>query len=285
MIDTHTHLNLSPLEEMASEVVNRAIESGVSAMVCVGTDVTTSSLAVHHAKTFESVFASVGIHPEEANKLPGEALDSWRESILHFAEHPKVVAIGECGLDYSHVHSLPQSQATSQKNAQKRLMGMHIQIAKEVNKPLIIHARNAARVTDTPSSSLNAYQDVLDTLRHFSTSDGVIPPFVLHCVSGPLSYIMEALQMGAYISFAGNVTYPSAHAIRDILHITPLDRLLTETDAPFLSPQSQRGTPNESSKMAETVEFIATELGMSTQEVDTHTSTNARRFFTLPSPV
>lgn len=275
MIDTHAHLNLSPLYEDRAAVITRAQNVGVTQFIIPGTDLTTSRINLQIADG-HTVFPAVGVHPEESN-LPD--LNQVEEELRQMLADPRVIAIGECGLDYCELQSLSEAQAKVGKNEQKRLFGLQISLAKEFHKPLIVHVRNQRRPKDPSASYLNAYADTLDTIRHFSTADGIIPAFVLHCASGNREYVEAALEMGSYISFAGNVTYKNAPELQDLLSLIPPDRLLLETDSPFLSPQSSRGSINEPAKIKETYEFVASHLQIPLSNLEALVVANARTFF------
>lgn len=278
MIDTHTHLNLSPLFENPELYLNNAAEAGVSRMMIAGVNTQSSERAIELAAKHPELWAAVGIHPEEA----GKATD-YRAQLTELLENNKVSAIGECGLDYSEL----SLQGTGEKiksgearhdmrgviDFQKQLFVMQAELAATRNLPLLIHCRNTRRNDEVVSYS--AYDDLLVLLKSLAKC----PRFVLHCASGPVAYVQAALEMGAYVSFAGNVTYPNAGAIRELLKITPLDRLLVETDAPFLSPQGKRGTQNEPANVVDTARFIAEFLGTSYEEIDSITTENAMKLF------
>ena len=284
MIDTHCHLNLSPLQEDALHVRQLAQQQGVTELIVIGTDISTSKEALSIASSLPKTWASLGIHPDAAN--PQHAIDAqqiatWKEQLTALLPHEKVVAIGECGLDYVDLHNASKEIAQRIKNQQKQLFGMQIQLAKSFHIPLSIHCRNTKSIKDEPQHSLDAYTDLIDTLEHFSKDDGVIPTFVLHCMSGNLAYLQSGLRLGGYISFAGNITYSSAGLLRELLHNTPHDRILLETDAPFLSPQSKRGTPNTPGNIKETYEFVANELEISFLDLEEMVISNAKNIFHL----
>ncbi|PWU22506.1 hypothetical protein C5B42_05830 [Candidatus Cerribacteria bacterium 'Amazon FNV 2010 28 9'] len=277
MIDTHAHLNLSPLCEHPEEIRQKAQECHVNMVILPGVDLESSRKSIELSKTLMRTKAAIGIHPQEATAtLNIKAIRSQFEAWL---QNEEVVAIGECGLDYCELHDLPKEQAQVKRTLQRKLFGIHIQLAKQFNRPLLIHCRNTRSAEEKEQEDINAYTDNLDTLRHFSTTDGIIPSFVLHCMSGSVPYLEEALHMGGYISFAGNVTYKNAQHIRDLLHATPLGRLLLETDSPFLSPQSKRGTSNEPANIKETYESVAKELNMSFHQLEHIVEVNAHQLF------
>lgn len=267
MFDSHTHLNLSPLIDDPARYYWNAKNAGVTGMMLVGADVGTSEIAAKMTTEFDMCVASVGIHPDEASTDENVAADQMQK-IEALLSYPKVRAIGETGLDY---------YGSVDREAQKKLFVRHIDLAKKHVLPLIIHCRNT-RVFGEESSE-DAYEDLLQILE--STPD--IPKCILHCASGPATYIQRALALGAYISFAGNVTYPSASNIRALVSLVPDDRILIETDAPFLSPQSKRGTTNEPAYMVETCQQIADIRAVSFDEIDRLTTANAKRIFGISS--
>lgn len=278
MIDTHTHLNLPPLYEDHKVYVERALAACVTRMMIVGVNIETSEKAIELAAKHPQLWAAVGIHPEERGEL-----SVFRTQLSELVKNNRVSAIGECGLDYSEL----SLQGTGEKiksgearhdmrgviDFQKQLFVMQAELAATRDLPLLIHCRNTRRNDEVVSYS--AYDDLLVLLKSLAKC----PRFVLHCASGPVAYVQAALEMGAYVSFAGNVTYPNAGSIRELLKITPLDRLLVETDAPFLSPQGKRGTQNEPANVVDTARFIAEFLGTSYEEIDSITTENAMKLF------
>ncbi len=273
MIDTHCHLNLSPLAEKAQEYYEKALLAGVEAMVVVGTDLQTSKSAIECATKFSSVFASIGIHPEEATPdISDEQIQSSIDALQTLLSSEKVVAIGECGLDYSRFDSNTWNET---RQAQRKLFRAQAKLALKTQKALIIHCRSFRDQTTIP---FDAYADLLDELEALQ-QENELPQFILHCASGSPDYISKAIQLGAYVSFAGNVTYPNAHAIRALLDVVPLDRLLVETDSPFLPPQSRRGQTNDPSGVMETARFIANTLEKELVDFDGIIDKNAHKAF------
>lgn len=281
MIDSHTHLNLDPLHGEYQAVWQRAREAGVASALVVGTDIDSSKEAIKICKNQSGLFSAAGIHPEVINLqnvLIPNIMADWEKSLEVLIENENVSAVGECGLDYSQIHKLEETKAKQIITGQKKLFGMQIQLAKKHNLPLSIHCRNRKKPLETSSSVFDAYQDLLDTLEHYSKTDGVLPRFVLHCISGPINYLKQGLKLGGFISFAGNVTYKNSNALQDLLRKTPLDRLLLETDAPFLSPQSKRGKPNEPGFILETYHFVAKYLHIPLPQLDQLITNNFDRF-------
>ena len=263
IIDTHVHYNLDPLYADWQRYWKEAQAAGVSKSIVVGTDAQSNARAIEIAHQDPNLFCAVGYHPTDT---PASSTHTKIQQLRTLIEHHKdsLVAIGECGLDYLHI---PKDQnAEQEKHRQKLLFGEHIALAKTYDLPLIIHCRDA-------------YDDLLDVLNHFSKSDGKTPRAVLHCMSGSIEYLNKALELGFYISFAGNVTYKNADSIRELARHTPHNRLLIETDAPFLAPQSKRGNINEPAYIAETSAFLADFLSMEKDLFEEITNENSMRFF------
>lgn len=279
MIDSHCHLFLSPLHQDLTGVLQRAQENGVSTCIVVGVDLETSQTAISLAQTYTNVYACIGIHPDVVASNTSIDIEKLKVELSLLAHNKKVLGIGECGLDYTQIQESQPDETQTIITTQKRLFGMQIQLAKQLNLPLSLHVRSAK--TPQENETYKAHTDALDTLAHFCSDDGKIPPFVLHCASGSVSYLEQALSMGAYVSFAGNATYKSTHQLLTLLHQTPLNRLLIETDSPFLSPSAFRGKPCEPAFVRETLRFIAKEIGKSEDELDSLTENNTRRFFSI----
>ncbi len=269
IFDSHCHYNLEPLysgkEQFFSKELIGSIkdlnwqnhwldaqQEGIKAALVAGADLKSSQKAIEIASQEKNLFASVGINPADFSSQTIDQLLQQFEQISVLAHNELVVAIGECGLDY---FRLTESQRSSQRETQHTLFTKQIQLANKINKPLIIHARDDKK---------EAYDQILALLKsHYQSRK----PFVLHCVSGPIDYIQEALKLGAYISFAGNVTYPNAQELREIIKIVPNDRLLIETDAPFLPPQGKRGSVNLPKFIRQTATYLEQEHGVNLQQV------------------
>lgn len=252
-VDTHCHLNSEDYKEDLSLVVDRAVESGLRRMLVVGGDIPSSKEAVHLAEKYsaQGLFAAIGVHPHDASTI------SWGipEELKSLACHPRVLAIGESGLDYFYDYS--------PRDIQQQVLLWHIQWAKEVDKPLILHVRDA-------------FQDLFATLDRSGNSffKGVI-----HCFSGNMEDGKRALDMGFYLSFAGPVTYKRNHILREVAASMPLDRLLCETDAPWLAPQHHRGKRNEPSFVTEVYDVVAEVRGISVEELKRVVWRNAYSLF------
>jgi TatD DNase family protein len=228
VIDSHTHLYACT--PAAEELVAAARAAGVRRMLTVATDAASARVSIGHAEAFEEVYVAIGVHPNNADELDEELL---RE----LAGHAKCVAIGESGLDY-YRDGAPRA-------AQRRAFEFQIELARELGKPLVIHTREAAA----------------DTLALLAArADGV--RIVLHCFSMP-EQLAQCVAAGYWLSFAGNVTYAKNAALADAAAVAPAERLLVETDAPYLAPASRRGRANEPAAVCETARFVAELRGVS----------------------
>lgn len=254
LIDTHCHLNHPDFAHDMPEVLRRAEEAGVCHVVCAGYDLETSAVAVKLARQIRMVSASVGVHPHDAGTFTPEMADQIRR-LASDKEH--VVAIGETGLDYY--------RNLSPKDAQHRAFRSHIELAGELDLPLIIHSRDA-------------HEDVIAILKECGLpSRGV----VMHCLPSDADFARNALELGCYMGIAGPITFQNAQTLRDIVSGLPLDSLLVETDAPYLTPHPHRGHRNEPSYVRLSAEKIAEVHGVSFSEVASITSANARKLFGL----
>jgi TatD DNase family protein len=247
MIDSHTHLHLCEGED--AELVAAAEEAGVVKMLTVGTDGASSRMALAAAEAFPQVYAAVGCHPNEARGFD----DAEEAELRALMAHERCVAIGETGLDFY--------RDLAPREDQKRAFAAQIGLARETGKPLVIHSRAAEKET-------------LAQLR--SEAEGC--SVVIHCFSMP-DRLKECLERGYAISFAGNVTYKNAADLAKAARSVPEDRLLVETDAPYLSPQAVRGERNQPAFVAHTVAFLAELRGVSVGELGATVERNAARVF------
>lgn len=252
-IDSHAHLDMPQFEEDLPDVVGRAMEAGVEAILTCATSVESSALAVRIAGRFPRVFAAVGIHPHHARQCTPEALSSLREMVAH----PKVVALGEMGLDF-YRHLCPSE-------IQIRAFRSQIQLAKELGKPLVVHDRDAHGLVIRVLEEENAGQ----------------VGGVLHCFSGDASMARKCLDMGFYLSVPGSVTFRNATQMRNVVRYIPLGRLLLETDCPFLAPVPFRGKRNEPCYIRYTAEKVANILKTPVERVAFQTRENAVKLFGL----
>ena len=244
MIDSHTHLDAC--EPPDAELVAAAEAAGVCRILTVGTDPDSCRAALAAAEAFPSVAAAIGCHPNNASQLD-EAL------LRELAAHPRCAAIGETGLDYFRDRESP--------DVQRHAFEVQIEIARELSKPLVIHTRAAA-------------EDTLALLERNAAGLSV----VMHCFSMP-EQLERCLHAGWWLSFARNVTYPSAGELAAAAARVPAGRLLVETDAPYLAPQSRRGRPNEPAAVVETAAFVASVRGVDAAELETVLERNAAQLF------
>lgn len=254
LFDTHVHLNNKRFKNDYKEVIERAKERDVEYMVIVGFDDETIPLAIEIAEQYENIYAAVGWHPVSAIYYQhNKHFDLLKE----LSKHPKVVAIGEMGLDYH--------WDTSPKDVQERVFRTQIQLAKEVDLPIIIHNRKAT-------------EDVIRILQEEKASD---IGGVMHCFNGSVKDMYRCIDMNFYISFAGPVTFKNVKDLKEVAKVAPLDRLLIETDAPFLAPHPYRGKRNEPAYVKLIAEEIAKLKQISYEKIAQKTTENAHKFFRL----
>jgi TatD DNase family protein len=253
LFDTHVHLNAWQFKEDREETVQRAFKTGVKYMTVVGFDHETIPLAIEIAENYETIYAAVGWHPVDAIDLTEKEL-TWIEEL---SEHPKVVAIGETGLDY-HWDKSP-------RDIQKEAFRKQIRLAKKLEMPLIIHNREAT-------------EDILAILEEeeASTVGGI-----MHCYNDSAEYVDRVLAMNFYISLGGPVTFKNAPLPKEVAKVVPLDRLLIETDAPYLAPHPNRGKRNEPAYVKLIAEKIAELRDITYEEVAEATTENAIRVYRI----
>jgi TatD DNase family protein len=245
-VDTHCHLQL--LDNAAAAVAG-ATASGVVHLVCVGIDLATSKQAVAFAEAYPQVHATVGLHPHDASSFARE----WDE-LCALAAHPAVVAIGECGFDFYRNLSPHPDQA--------RAFRAQIKLAKQLGKPLVVHTRDAWDAT------LPVLED-----------EGAPERVIFHCFSGGPAEAARCVKLGAAVSIAGPISYPKNDALREAARSVPADRLVVETDAPFLSPQKFRGKPNTPAHVTLVGEALAVALGRPAAQVAAETTATAAMYF------
>ncbi|TFB21049.1 YchF/TatD family DNA exonuclease [Filobacillus milosensis] len=253
LFDTHVHLNADQFMEDREEVIQRALDEGVNQMVVVGFDRKTIPLAIEIAEEHDFIYAAVGWHPVDAIDMTDEDL-AWIEEL---SNHPKVVAIGEMGLDY-HWDKSPH-------DVQKDVFRKQIQLAKKVNMPIIIHNREAT-------------EDIVQILKEENAQEC---GGIMHCYNDVVEYAKECLDLGFYISLGGPVTFKNATDPKIVAEEVPLDRLLIETDCPFLAPHPNRGKRNEPAYVKLVAEKIAELKGVTLEEVAEQTTKNAKNVFSI----
>ncbi|MFC0300102.1 TatD family hydrolase [Virgibacillus soli] len=253
LFDTHVHLNAEQFMEDREEVMKRAFDAGVTYMTVVGFDEHTIPLAIEIAESHETIYAAVGWHPVDAIDMQEKHL-SW---IKQLASHPKVVAIGEMGLDY-HWDKSP-------KHIQKDVFRQQIRLAKQLNMPIIIHNREAT-------------EDIITILQEEKAEE---VGGIMHCYNDSVDYVKTCLDMNFYISLGGPVTFKNAPLPKEVAVDVPLNRLLIETDAPYLAPHPNRGKRNEPAYVKLVAEKIAELRGISFEEVAKATTENALNVYNI----
>ena len=246
-VDTHCHLFL--LDHEPAQVVETAKAAGVDRLICVGVDPATSARSAELADSLEGVFATAGMHPHDASDFD-QAASARIEELLHDA---RVIGVGECGLDYFRMHSPAEDQI--------RVLQTHIALSNETGKPMVVHVRDA-------------WPDVLRVL-----DEGSAERVVIHCFSGDAAIARECAARGYWISFAGNVTYPKNEHLRQAAVAVDLDRIVVETDSPFLSPHKLRGSNNEPANVMLTIAEIARVRDDDVEKIVIATAENARSAF------
>ena len=276
VIDTHCHYNLEPLysgqkshfsikDENPLLTMNwkdhwkNAVEKGVAGGVVVGSNIETSLSGLEVAKQESKIIAAIGIHPHHANDL---SLEEYRKFFEEHLPHEKIKAIGETGLDYFRLEKNTKEFAKT-KNAQQDLFKLQIEIANKYELPLIVHVRD--ELEEAYWETLKILKENLDTKTNF----------VLHCVSGPTKYVEDAIAIGAYIGFDGNITYKNAENIRNLFKLVPEDKLLIETDAPYLPPQGYRGQVCEPWMVTEVAKYTEEEFSTNLDLI----LENSKKFF------
>jgi len=250
LIDTHCHIQHKDFDADRAEVIARAVEAGVGRMFVVGSDRADNPAALELAGRYGFIHAICGIHPHDASSLD----DGLKAELARWLSHPKAIAVGETGLDYHYMHS--------PREIQREAFVWHLRLARELGLPVVVHSREAD-------------DETMEILR----SEGRGLRGLLHCFSGSAAMAREVLALGYYISIAGPVTYKKADAMRDVVKSVPIERLLIETDAPYLAPAPLRGRRNEPSYLVHTAAEIARVKGLSIGDVARITSLNAFQLF------
>lgn len=282
LIDTHCHLDFPDFDSDRSEVIQRALSAGVTRLICIGTNLATSRAAIALASAHSQIYATVGLHPSEVPAAPASAVDQ----LAQLAQHPKVVALGECGLDY---HRLPSRSSPSfaasssitggtfpgsenliladaeQKNRQAIFFQEQIDLALQRKLNLVIHQRDS-------------YADTLATLQPYT---GRLHA-VFHCFSGTLAQAQELISLGHFVSFTGIVTFKNAREIHSCAQSLPLGSFFLETDSPYLAPEPHRGQRAEPAHTLAVAEKVASLRGQTLPEIARATSAAAEKFFSLP---
>ena len=261
-VDSHAHLDGKQFDSDRDQVIARALEAGVQAMVAIGNGDGPDQVdcGIRLAEKYDFIYATLGIHPHEA-RLADEA--AYR-NMERLARHPKVIAWGEIGLDYFYDHSL--------RDVQKQVFTRQMELAAAAKLPIVIHCRPS-------EASDNAWVDCLGLMREHWAEKGL--GGILHCFTGNWPQAKRALDMGFMISFAGNLTFPKAQPIRDAALEVPLERMLIETDSPYLAPVPHRGKRNEPAFVRETARKLGELRGLTAEEIGDQTTRNFYNFFKL----
>jgi TatD DNase family protein len=259
LVDSHAHIDFPQFADDREAMLQRAHDAGVTALLAIGTGPGPEKLdsALPFAENHEWIYATIGIHPHEARQVTPQHL----EELATLAKHPKVIAWGEIGLDYFYDHS--------PREIQHKVFREQMALAHEAKLPIIIHCRDA-------------WPDCLQLIEEVWRPTGI--GGILHCFTGTLEEARRGLDAGFMISFAGNSTYPKTQNIRDVARDIPLDRMLIETDSPFLAPLPYRGKRNEPAYVAEVARTLASVRNLSPEELAAATSASFRRFFHLVRP-
>jgi TatD DNase family protein len=259
-VDSHAHLDGEQFDSDREQVIARAREAGVRTIVAIGNGDGPAHVdcGIRLAEKYDFIYATLGIHPHEARL----ADDAAYQNMERLAKHPKVIAWGEIGLDYFYEHS--------PRDLQKEVFTRQMELAASAKLPIVIHCRPSQGRED-------AWEDCLSLMRQHWAAKGL--GGILHCFTGNWSQAKSALDMGFMISFAGNVTFPKAQQIRDVAMDVPMNRMLIETDAPYLAPVPHRGKRNEPAFVMETARKLGELRGMTAEEVGEQTSRNFYNFF------
>lgn len=259
LVDSHCHLDFPDFAEERDAVVARARAAGIGRMVTISTRVKQFDQVRAVAEAYPDVYCSVGTHPHNA----GEETEVTTDDLVALAQHPKVVAIGEAGLDYHYDYAPRADQAEGFRR--------HIRAARETGLPLVIHARSAD-------------EDVAEILSTAHKQEGPFPA-ILHCFSSGRALAMTGIELGLHVSFSGILTFKNAEEIREIARDVPQERLLVETDAPYLAPVPHRGRRNEPAYVAETAKVLAEVRGVTPDAIAATTTENFFRLFSkVPRP-
>jgi TatD DNase family protein len=261
-VDSHAHLDGKQFATDREQVISRARDAGVRNIVAIGNGDGPANFdcGIHLAEKYDFMYATIGIHPHEARLADQAAFDRMEQ----LARHPKIIAWGEIGLDYFYDHS--------PRETQQQVFAKQMELAAAAKLPIVIHCRPS-------NNSDNAWLDCLRLIEEQWAPLGL--GGILHCFTGDWPQAKRALDMGFMISFAGNVTFPKAQQIRDAALQVPLDRMLIETDSPYLAPVPHRGKRNEPAFVRETARQLGELRGLSTEEVGERTSRNFYNFFEL----
>jgi TatD DNase family protein len=260
-LDSHCHVTADRYDEDREAVLERCFSSGVETLVSIGSGygIHGNAAAIELAETDARIFATVGVHPHEAAELD----DENRAAIRQWLHHERVVALGECGLDYHYMNAPAEIQ--------RSVFAEQVALARELDMPVSIHVRG-----DEP----NAYDELLEI---WIAEGGGSVEGVLHCYTGSLDFAERAMEHGFYVSFSGILTFKNSSALREVARGIPVDRLMVETDAPFLAPQGHRGRRNEPAWVSVVGQTLAELHRCPVEEIAERTTANARTFYRIPA--
>lgn len=264
MIDVHCHLNFHSFEKDVDDVIKKAKEDGVEKIINVGTSLESSQEAVELAQKYENLYAIVGVHPHHADKV----VKDFEIELEELTKNPKVVGIGEIGLDYYGY----KSNGIVDPKLQKEIFIKQIELSIKLKLPLQIHNRLAGK-------------NIVEILDHYK-SNFLNPPGMFHCMSGDIEFLKKVLDLGFYVGFDGNITYEGiakgeTTELKDLVKYTPIDRIVAETDSPFLTPQPHRGSRNLPSYVILVGKFLAETKGISFEDLERNTIKNSNKIFKL----
>jgi len=254
LIDTHAHLDFKEFDKDREHVIRRAFSSGIIKIINIGCNLKRSLASIELAHVYDNIYASVGVHPHESAI---NNIEKTCREIYRLAKDPKVVALGEIGLDYS------QIQKESEMNVQKNVFRAQLDIARELDKPVIFHCRDA-------------YADMYDIIKKDNIKRGVS-----HCFLGDINIAQSYIDLGLYISFTGVITFKKAVSIQQVVRKIPLQKIMVETDSPFLSPEPYRGQRNEPARVKHIAEKIASLKEVELDKVEDITTQNAENLFNI----
>lgn len=262
MVDAHCHLNFKAFQDDLDSVIKRALDKNIDKIINVGASLESSKVAIELAKKYPNLYASVGIHPHHADKLS----TSWEEELEKLAKEEKVVAIGETGMDYYSY----ETNGVTDPALQKDLFIKQIELSHKLKLPLQVHNRQAGK-------------DILEILKNYK-SYFLTPPGLFHCFSGDLDFLKQVLNLGFSVGFDGNISYKGlakgeTTSLTDLVEYAPLDRIITETDAPYLAPLPHRGSRNEPSYVIIVAELIAKIKKEKVEKVIEKTTQNSHTLF------
>jgi TatD DNase family protein len=253
IIDTHAHVDMDAYDEDRADVIQRARDNGVDYILNIGCDIESSLRSLELAERYDFIYATAGVHPHDVKSVDGHTYDQLKGLL----SHPKIIALGEIGLDFYKNYS-PQGQ-------QKEHFRKQVELARELNKPIIVHSRDAN-------------EDIIGILSDYYPQDPSARSGIFHCFSGNQELADRALEMGFYISFSGSVTFKKSDELRAVAKMVPADRLFVETDCPFLAPVPHRGKRNEPAYVSHTAQLVADVRGLKVDDVQRTTALN---FFEL----